>query len=142
MSSGSEHDELLTELLVRALVDADIDARSVSMTEPRDPETDDKAQLVGTVFIACPRQDGFAAWVALAAEFRAALPHAVLATIAWLIRYITSHSTMIFIVYRIALGILLEDAAFVIAGLAIGTLGVTISIFLGAQATEFIGNLF
>ena len=81
VSSGSEHDELLTELLVRALVDADIDARSVSMTEPRDPETDDKAQLVGTVFIACPRQDGFAAWVALAAEFRAALPHAVLATI-------------------------------------------------------------
>ena len=30
-----------------------------------------------------------------------------LATIAWLIRYISSHSTMVFIVYRIALGILL-----------------------------------
>jgi hypothetical protein len=81
VSSGSDRDELLTELLVRALSDADIDARSVSMLEPPDDDRDDKARLVGTVFVAYPPQESFAAWSALAAEFRAALPHAVLATI-------------------------------------------------------------
>jgi predicted PurR-regulated permease PerM len=81
VSSGSDRDELLTELLVRALNDAAIDARSVSMGEPPDRSADDKAQLVGTVFVTYPPQDAFAAWVALTTEFRAALPHAVLATI-------------------------------------------------------------
>ncbi|MGY4148510.1 putative PurR-regulated permease PerM [Variovorax sp. PvP013_2] len=81
VSSGSDRDELLTELLVRALSDADIDARSVSMEELPDPSRDDKARLVGTVFVAYPPQASFAAWTALTAEFRAALPHAVLVTI-------------------------------------------------------------
>ena len=51
------------------------------MGEPPDRSADDKAQLVGTVFVTYPPQDAFAAWVALTTEFRAALPHAVLATI-------------------------------------------------------------
>ncbi|CAN5655804.1 exopolysaccharide biosynthesis protein [soil metagenome] len=45
-------------------------------------------------------------------------------------------------VVLIALGILLEDAVFVIGGLAVGTLGVSISIIFGVQATHFISNLF
>ncbi|RZM01130.1 MAG: AI-2E family transporter [Variovorax sp.] len=81
VSSGSDRDELLTELLVRALSDADIDARSVSLGEPPDPSRDDKARLVGTVFVTYPTQESFATWTALTGEFRAALPHAVLATV-------------------------------------------------------------
>jgi predicted PurR-regulated permease PerM len=81
VSSGSDRDELLTELLVRALSDAAIDARSVSMSEPPDPSRDGKAQLVGTVFVAYPQAESLDAWLAVTAEFRAALPHAVLATI-------------------------------------------------------------
>jgi predicted PurR-regulated permease PerM len=78
---GSERDELLTELLVRALRQDDVDARSVSLAEPPDPEMADKSILVGTVFLAYPRQDAIDTWRATAAEMRAALPHAAIATV-------------------------------------------------------------
>jgi predicted PurR-regulated permease PerM len=78
---GSERDELLTELLVRALRQDDVDARSVSLAEPPDPDMADKASLVGTVFLAYPRHDAVDAWRATAAEMRAALPHAAIATV-------------------------------------------------------------
>ncbi|MGJ7486585.1 AI-2E family transporter [Variovorax sp. LT2P21] len=78
---GSERDELLTELLVRALRQDDVDARSVSLAEPPDPEMADKSILVGTVFLAYPRHDAIDTWRATAAEMRAALPHAALATV-------------------------------------------------------------
>ena len=78
---GSERDELLTELLVRALRQDDVDARSVSLAEPPDPEMADKSILVGTVFLAYPRQEAVDAWRATAAEMRAAMPHAAIATV-------------------------------------------------------------
>ena len=78
---GSERDELLTELLVRARRQDDVDARSVSLAEPPDPDMADKASLVGTVFLAYPRHDAVDAWRATAAEMRAALPHAAIATV-------------------------------------------------------------
>jgi len=78
---GSERDELLTELLVRALRQDDVDARSVSLAEPPDPDMADKASLVGTVFLAYPRHDAVDAWRGTAAEMRAALPHAAIATV-------------------------------------------------------------
>lgn len=78
---GSERDELLTELLVRALRQDDVDARSVSLAEPPDPAMADKSILVGTVFLAYPRQDAIDTWRATAAEMRAALPHAAMATV-------------------------------------------------------------
>lgn len=78
---GSEGDELLTELLVRALRQDDVDARSVSLAEPLDPEMADKSILVGTVFLAYPRQDAIDAWRVTVAEMRAAMPHAAIATV-------------------------------------------------------------
>lgn len=81
VSLGSERDELLTELLVRALGQDDVDARSMSMAEPRDPATADKSILIGTVFLAYPRQDAIETWRAAAADMRAALPHAAMATV-------------------------------------------------------------
>lgn len=78
---GSERDDLLTELLVRALRQDDVDARSVSLAEPRDPEMADKAVLVGTLFLAYPRHDAVDAWRATAAEMRAAMPDAAVATV-------------------------------------------------------------
>lgn len=78
---GSDRDELLTELLVRALRQDDVDARSVSLAEPPDPDMADKAILVGTVFLAYPRSDVIDTWRSTAAEMRAALPHAAIATV-------------------------------------------------------------
>ena len=78
---GSERDDLLTELLVRALRQDDVDARSVSLAEPPDPEMADKSSLVGTVFLAYPRQDALDVWRATAAEMRAAMPDAAMATV-------------------------------------------------------------
>ena len=78
---GSDRDELLTELLVRALRQDDVDARSVSLAKPPDPDMADKASLVGTVFLAYPRHDVVDAWRSTAAEMRAAMPHAAIATV-------------------------------------------------------------
>jgi predicted PurR-regulated permease PerM len=78
---GSERDELLTELLVRALRQDDVDARSASLAEPPDPEMADKSILVGTVFLAYPRQDAIDAWRTTAAAMRAAMPEAAMATV-------------------------------------------------------------
>ena len=44
-------------------------------------------------------------------------------------------------VVLLALAVLLEDAAFAVAGIVIGAIGVALTIFLGAQATELLGGL-
>jgi hypothetical protein len=41
-------------------------------------------------------------------------------------------------VVLVALAILLEDAAFAIAGLVVGIVGITLTIFLGAEAAQFV----
>jgi len=81
MSFGSPREDLLTELLVRALRDDSVDARSASISDPLDPSMADKSVLVGTLFVVYPRGDEVERWQSQIAELRAALPHAILATV-------------------------------------------------------------
>ncbi len=78
---GTERDDLLTELLVQALRRDDVDARSVSLQQPQDPSMAGKSVLVGTLFLIYPMAEALEAWRAAAAELRAAMPQAVLATV-------------------------------------------------------------
>ncbi len=77
----SERDEFLTELLVRALREADVDARSVVAGAPHErPEAGNPA-LVSTIFITYPRQDNIDEWLLAVAELRAELPEALMVTV-------------------------------------------------------------
>lgn len=78
---GSERDDLLTELLVLALREDEVDARSVSLADPQDPSMADKSGLVGTAFIVFPQREELDRWRAGVADLRAALPHAILVTV-------------------------------------------------------------
>jgi len=77
----TERDDLLSELLVVALREGEVDARSVSLAEPQDPAMADKSDLVGTVFFVFPQAEQLASWLENVARFRAALPQAILATV-------------------------------------------------------------
>jgi predicted PurR-regulated permease PerM len=81
MGFGTDRDDLLMELLVRALREEGVDARSVSLTEHHDPSMADKASLVGTVFLVYPPKESIGLWRQTAAELRATLPDAILATV-------------------------------------------------------------
>lgn len=78
---ASERDEFLTELLVRALREGEVDARSVVVGAL--PARLDVAapELVSTVFITYPRQDNFEPWRTAVAELRAAMPQALMVTV-------------------------------------------------------------
>ncbi|MGJ7492140.1 AI-2E family transporter [Variovorax sp. ZT4R33] len=78
---GTERDDLLTELLVRALRQDAVDARSVSLTDPQDPSRAEKSVLVGTAFLTYPVEGALEQWRTVATEMRAALPDALIATI-------------------------------------------------------------
>jgi predicted PurR-regulated permease PerM len=80
---AAERDEVVTELLVRALLEAGLDARSVSLPHAEDPA---KAQpgwthLISTVIVTWPDASALASWSGICKELRAALPHAVIATV-------------------------------------------------------------
>ncbi|MGI4845723.1 MAG: AI-2E family transporter [Janthinobacterium lividum] len=77
----SERDEFLTELLVRALREGDVDARSLVVGSPLERPDGSTPELVSTVFITYPRQDNVEAWRAAVAELRAALPEALVVTV-------------------------------------------------------------
>jgi hypothetical protein len=78
---AAERDELLTELLVRSLRAAHLDARSVIL-DPRLPDQgDDKAGLVSLVLLTFPTEDGLPAWREGCEALRARLPHAVFAAV-------------------------------------------------------------
>jgi predicted PurR-regulated permease PerM len=77
----SERDEFLTELLVRALREGDVDARSLVVGAPVERPEGGTPELVSTVFITYPRQDNFEAWRAAVAELRADLPEALMVTV-------------------------------------------------------------
>jgi predicted PurR-regulated permease PerM len=77
----SERDEFLTELLVRALREGDVDARSLVVGKPLERPEGGTPELVSTVFITYPRQDNFDAWRAAVAELRADLPEALMVTV-------------------------------------------------------------
>jgi predicted PurR-regulated permease PerM len=77
----SERDEFLTELLVRALREGDVDARSLVVGQPIERPEGSGPELVSTVFITYPRQDNFDAWRAAVAELRSDLPEALMVTV-------------------------------------------------------------
>ena len=77
---ATERDELLTELLVRA-VGAHLDARSVTLDAGMPDHGADKASLVSVVLLAYPAEDGLADWREACKALRAHLPHSVVAAV-------------------------------------------------------------
>jgi predicted PurR-regulated permease PerM len=78
---GSERDDLVSELLTRALREHGVDARSVAMPLPYQDHAPDTAKLVSTVFVVFPLEETFDTWVREVAEVRALLPQAIVVTI-------------------------------------------------------------
>jgi predicted PurR-regulated permease PerM len=78
---GSERDDVLNELLVLALREAQVDARSVSVATPEERPEHDKAELVFAAFITYPPEAALTAWLAAVGELRAGLPNALLVTV-------------------------------------------------------------
>jgi hypothetical protein len=78
---ASARDDLLSELLVRALREADVDARSFSIIGDSENPGPDKADLVSTVFITYPVEARLEQWLTAVANLRAGLPEAMLVTI-------------------------------------------------------------
>jgi hypothetical protein len=78
---GTERDDLLTELLVRALRELDVDARSTVVGADQDNPGPDKADLISTVFLIYPVESMLEQWQHVADELRARLPNALLVTI-------------------------------------------------------------
>ncbi|WP_229217412.1 AI-2E family transporter [Massilia forsythiae] len=77
----SERDAILSELLVRALREAEVDARSTTLGDAGDRPGPEKAELVSTVFLPYPQEDVLEQWLAAADILRVHLPQALLATI-------------------------------------------------------------
>jgi predicted PurR-regulated permease PerM len=78
---SSLRDDMLSELLVRALREADIDARSFSILAGADNAGPGRADLVSTVFINYPVETMRDQWLEAVANLRAGLPEAILVAI-------------------------------------------------------------
>jgi predicted PurR-regulated permease PerM len=78
---ASMRDDLLSELLVRALREDEVDARSFSIIGESENPGPDKADLVSTVFINYPTEAMLDQWLTVVANLRAGLPEAMLVTI-------------------------------------------------------------
>ena len=76
-----ERDELLNELFILALREAEVDARSVSGEEPQERPDTKRTDLVSTVFMSYPLEQMLPQWQATVAEWRARLPNALFVTI-------------------------------------------------------------
>ena len=81
----TDRDDLLTELLVRALREVDVDARSVVVGSEDAPGEEtpgvEKADLVSSVFLSYPVEGTLDAWRKAAIELRVAIPEALFVTI-------------------------------------------------------------
>jgi predicted PurR-regulated permease PerM len=77
----SERDELVSELLARALREAGIDARSVALPLPHEEHDAGTAELVSTVLVPYPLAEFIEPWREAIVGLRELLPHALLATI-------------------------------------------------------------
>jgi len=75
-----ERDELLAELLVSALRDASIDARSTLLGSADRPGPE-KAELISTVILPYPVEERLGDWLNAVSEMRTHLPDALLATV-------------------------------------------------------------
>ena len=78
---ASLRDDLLSELLVRALREADVDARSFSILAGADNAGPGRADLVSTVFINYPIEAMREQWLEAVHNLRAGLPEAILVAI-------------------------------------------------------------
>lgn len=78
---GSERDDVLNELLVLALKEAQVDARSISAATQAERPAQDKANLVFAVFVTYPAAAALENWLEAVSELRAGLPDALLMTI-------------------------------------------------------------
>ncbi|WP_296000862.1 AI-2E family transporter [Rugamonas sp.] len=76
-----ERDDLVSELLVRALREAGVDARSISLPLPYEEHEPEKANLVATVFVPSPLNDALESWSQAMGELRRLLPNAMLVAI-------------------------------------------------------------
>ena len=76
-----ERDTVLSELLVRSLREAEVDARSATVDEQMAHPDRDKSELVSTIFLPYPLEEQLDPWIAAAARLREDVPHALLATI-------------------------------------------------------------
>jgi len=77
----SERDEVVSELLARALREAGIDARSVALPLPYEEHDPGKAGLISTVFVPGPLPEELEPWRQAIAALRALLPQALVAAI-------------------------------------------------------------
>jgi predicted PurR-regulated permease PerM len=77
---AAERDELLSELLVSALREGAVDARS-TLLGTADRPGPEKAELISTVILPYPPEDRLGDWLNAATELRTHLPDALLATI-------------------------------------------------------------
>ena len=77
----SERDELLNELFILALREADVDARSVSVEEPQERPDTARTDLVATVFVAYPLEEMLEQWLTVVSQWRSRLPDALFVTI-------------------------------------------------------------
>ncbi|MBV8665424.1 MAG: AI-2E family transporter [Burkholderiaceae bacterium] len=78
---ASERDELVSELLARALREIGTDARSIMLPLPYEEHDPSKAELVSTVFIPSPLGDSVEDWLSAIAKVRGLLPQALLASV-------------------------------------------------------------
>ncbi|MBC7858890.1 MAG: AI-2E family transporter, partial [Burkholderiaceae bacterium] len=76
-----ERDDLVSELLARALREAGVDARSIVLPLPDAEYEPEKANLASTVFIAYPLSDALESWTQAMSEVRTLLPQAMLVAI-------------------------------------------------------------
>jgi hypothetical protein len=81
MGLPAERDQLLTELFVLALRDADVDARSAAPgARPGDADPA-RRDLIATVFLTYPLAESLEQWMSIVRELRASMPKALLVTI-------------------------------------------------------------
>lgn len=76
-----ERDALLTELLVRALSHAGLDARSICTDDPLDKLEPEASRLVSSIFIAAPLPEDLEPWIALCQAVRGRAPQAMLVAV-------------------------------------------------------------
>jgi hypothetical protein len=78
---GADRDELLTELLVRTLRAAHLDARSVVLDSALPDHGAENAGLVSVALLTYPAEDGLARWREACKVLRDRLPHALIAAV-------------------------------------------------------------
>jgi predicted PurR-regulated permease PerM len=78
---GTERDDVLCELLVRALREVDIDARSSVIGAEQESPGPDAADLISTVFITYPVESTLEQWREATRDLHARLPNVLLVTV-------------------------------------------------------------